>query len=146
MSRYRIAGSLAAAGVITLAVAWRLRRPLRACTPAEQGAPTAPASREAMVPPERPLEHLSVSAHFEATARTHPERIALRTATQSVTYRELLARAHAARAAQPPRGQSPRATLVPAPLTPATVATILGLFAHGTTVVALDPEMPGSRA
>ncbi|PRC57020.1 hypothetical protein C6A85_35670, partial [Mycobacterium sp. ITM-2017-0098] len=26
------------------------------------------------------------------------------------------------------------------------MATILGLFAHGTTVVALDPEMPGSRA
>lgn len=145
MSRFRIAGSLAAAGVIAAAVAWRLGRSDRTDA-AGPGARATPTPSLPPVPPERPLEHLSVTAHFEATARAHPERIALRTATQSVNYRELLAGAHATRAAQSPRGRSPRAALVPAPLTPATVTTILGLFAHGTTVVALDPEMPANRA
>lgn len=146
MSRFRVAGALAAAGVITLAAAWKLRRTGSTRTPAELCAHAVPSPRSATVPPERPLDHPSVAAHFEATARSRPDRVALRTATQSVTYRELLVQARAVRAAQPPRGQSAQAALVPAPLTPATVATMLGLFAHGTTVVALDPELPTRRA
>jgi acyl-CoA synthetase (AMP-forming)/AMP-acid ligase II/thioesterase domain-containing protein/acyl carrier protein len=147
MSRLTIAGAFAAAGVISLAVAWRRHRTGRARTAAaEPRAQATPSPIPAAPPPERPLEHLSVAAHFEATARTRPDRVALRTATRSVTYRELLAQAHAARAALPPHGQSPRAALVPATLTPSTVSGILGLFAHGTTVVALDPELPATRA
>lgn len=145
MSRFRIAAALAA-GVITLAAAWRLHRPDRTRTAAEPRARATPSPGTTTPAPERPLDHLSVAAHFDATARSRPERVALRTATRSVTYRELLAQARAARAALPPRGQSPQATLVPASLTPETVATILGLFAHGTTVVALDPELPTNRA
>ncbi len=146
MSRFRIAGSLAAAGAMVAAVAWLLRRRDLAQSAVERSSSAALAPGQPSVPPERPLEHPSVPAHFEATARIHADRVALRTAAQSVTYRELLAAAHATRTAQSQRGPSPRAALVNASLTPATVSTILGLFAHGTTVVALDPEMPANRA
>jgi acyl-CoA synthetase (AMP-forming)/AMP-acid ligase II/thioesterase domain-containing protein/acyl carrier protein len=97
------------------------------------------------IPPERPLEHRSVAAHFEATARNHPNRVALRTATQVSTYADLLDAACAAREGARRCGESPRAALVPGVLDAATVSTILGLIAAGTVVVALDPELPRNR-
>ncbi|BBY63561.1 hypothetical protein MHEL_18040 [Mycolicibacterium helvum] len=98
------------------------------------------------VPPERPLEYRSVAAHFESTAARHPDRVALHTATQAVTYGELFTAACAVREDAVPRGESPRAAVIPAALTPATVATILGLIASRTIVVMLDPELPRNRA
>lgn len=97
-------------------------------------------------PTERPIEYPSVAAHFEATASSRPDRVALRTATQTVTYRELLAAVHTARAAVPAPCAAPRAALLPAALTPDTVATILGLFGTLTVVVPLDPDIPDTRA
>lgn len=92
----------------------------------------------------RPIEYCSVAAHFEATASAHPDRIALHTATGVVTYAELFATACAVRDGAPRDGA--RAVLVPAALTPATVSTVLGLIAARAVVVALDPELPRSRA
>lgn len=97
------------------------------------------------VPAERPIEYRSVAAHFESTAHHHPDRVALRTPTQSITYADLLSAACAVRAHSPARGQASRAVLIPATLRPATVATILGLIASGSVVVALDPELPDNR-
>jgi acyl-CoA synthetase (AMP-forming)/AMP-acid ligase II/thioesterase domain-containing protein/acyl carrier protein len=101
--------------------------------------------KPAPVPPERPLEYRSVAAHFESTARRHPGRVALHTATHAVTYGDLFTEACAVHE-RAPRGDSRRAALIPAPLTPKTVATILGLIAARITVVALDPELPRNRA
>lgn len=147
MSRFRVAGSLAATAGLAVLAARHGRRPVPAARRAAgPGAP--PASGDGQppaVPPERPLEYASVAAHFDATARANADRVALRTAAQSTSYRQLLAAAHAARTAQSPLARLPRAALVPASLTPAAVSTILGLFAHGTTVVALNPEMPANR-
>ncbi|GAY17451.1 alpha/beta fold hydrolase [Mycobacterium sp. shizuoka-1] len=97
------------------------------------------------VPPQRPIEHRSVAAHFEWTAGRHPDRIALRTAAQAVSYGELFASACAVRTDTPPDGPTPRAALIPATLTPATVSAILGLIASRTVVVALDPELGNHR-
>ncbi len=92
---------------------------------------------------DRPLEYRSIAAHFAATAHSVPDRVALRTATDTVTYRELL---HAAQASRPRSGDALKAAVLPAPLTPPTVATALALFASGTPVVALDPATPQNRA
>ncbi|BBY58821.1 hypothetical protein MSAR_19570 [Mycolicibacterium sarraceniae] len=97
------------------------------------------------VPPERPVEYCSVAAHFESTAGLHPNRVAVRTATQAVTYGDLFTAACAAREVASEHGESPRVALIPAHLNPATIATILGLIAARTIVVALDPELPGNR-
>lgn len=111
--------------------------------PADAGTPSQPVPQ----PPaqdDRPLEHRSVAAHFAATARRRPDQIALRTASGSVTYRDLLGAA--LRWQTPPEGDQPRAAVLPASLTPGTVATVLGLFASRTPLVALDPAMPANRA
>lgn len=147
MSRIRFAGLLAVTGVLAVVMARAQRRP--DITPAgnERDAQEhVPAQPRAAVPPQRALEYPSVAAHFDATARTCPGRVALGTSAGSVTYGELLAAAHAARAAYPRQSPSPRAVLVPASLTPTTVATVLGLFAAGTAVVTVDPEMPANRS
>lgn len=96
--------------------------------------------------PDRPLEHRSVPAHFAATARRRPDQVALRTPAREVTYRELLGAAIAAADAAGSSDNGPaRVALLPAPMTPATASTVLGLFAAGTPVVALDPAMPENR-
>lgn len=60
-----------------------------------------------------------------------------------MTYRDLLGAA--LRWQTPPEGDQPRAAVLPASLTPGTVATVLGLFASRTPLVALDPAMPANR-
>ncbi len=143
MSRITIAGSLAAAALLAVAVAgWRRRDGHRH---AGTGAPAIGTPAPVVVPAERPLEHPSVASHFEATARGCAHRVALRFPARSITYGELLTAAHAARTLTPPADASPAAALVPGTLTPATVSTILGLFARGTTVVCLDDQMPPNR-
>ncbi len=72
--------------------------------------------------------------------------MALRAATQAITYGDLFTAACAVREGTLPCGELPRAALVPAALTQETVATILGLIAARTIVVALDPELPRNRA
>lgn len=64
---------------------------------------------------------------------------------QAVTYGDLFTAACAAREVASEHGESPRVALIPAHLNPATIATILGLIAARTIVVALDPELPGNR-
>lgn len=83
-------------------------------------------------------------AHFEATARHRPDRIAIRAATRTATYGELLASVHAL-AGSPPGPGERRAALLSASLTPATAATILALFASRTVLVAVDPALPQAR-
>lgn len=95
--------------------------------------------------PDRPLEHRCVPAHFAATAHHRPDRVAIRTATSTVTYRELLS-ATLASTRPRPAGSEPHAAMLSAPLTPSAVATVLGLFGSGIAVVALDPAMPQNRA
>jgi acyl-coenzyme A synthetase/AMP-(fatty) acid ligase len=108
-------------------------------------------------PAERPIEFHSVTAQFATTALRRRDQVALRAATQTVTYGELLSAARAlavteaaeatgAAATTTVGGAQPRAALIAAPLNPATVATILGLFATRTAVVALDPAVPANRA
>lgn len=112
--------------------------------PVGESTGTAPMQPIAQEPAQedRPLEHRSVAAHFAATARSRPDQVALRTATDTVTYRQLLG---AAQASPPCSGDGHCAAVLAAPLTPVTVATVLGLFACGTPVVALDPAMPANR-
>ncbi|AQA06816.1 hypothetical protein BVC93_28665 [Mycobacterium sp. MS1601] len=93
------------------------------------------------VPPERPIEFASVSAHFESTARARRDQTALRTPAGDISYGQLLAAAQGW--ALPTPGRT--AAMVDAPLDPATVAAILGLFAAGTTVVTVDPATPQNR-
>ena len=95
--------------------------------------------------PDRELAYRSVPAHFAATARARGDQTAFRTATEAVTYHELLSGAAAFAGAAPSPDTDWRAALFPAPMTPATVAAILGLFASNTPVVALDPAMPAAR-
>ncbi|TDO10056.1 acyl-CoA synthetase (AMP-forming)/AMP-acid ligase II [Mycobacterium sp. BK086] len=134
--------TIVAAGATILAATQirrhRTQRPTAVATPEYQPDP-------ASVPPERPLEYRSVAAHFEATAKSYPNRVALRTATQAVTYDDLFASACGVRDGARRCGQSPRAALIPGSLDAATVSTILGLIAAGTVVVALDPELPRNR-
>ncbi|MCF6388150.1 alpha/beta fold hydrolase [Mycobacterium sp. MBM] len=143
----RAAAALSAVATITalgVVLANRSRRRDASGAVGEDTA-SAPAQPIAQQPAQqdRPLEHRSVTAHFAATARQRPDRVALRTATDAVTYRRLLG---AAQASRPGAGDSDAAAVLSAPLTPATVATVLGLFACGTPVVALDPTMPANRA
>lgn len=107
------------------------------------GSPTD-SSVPVRVPAERPIEHRSVPAHFEATARSRPDRIALRTATHTVTYGQLLA-AMQAQTAATPGGTRPRAALVTADLAAPTVSKILGNFASKIAVVAVDRATPDNR-
>jgi acyl-coenzyme A synthetase/AMP-(fatty) acid ligase/thioesterase domain-containing protein/acyl carrier protein len=139
----RIGLPLVTAGAVAVAAtqAWQ-RRGQRAATEIPPDDIPQPAS----VPPERPLEYRSVAAHFESTVSRHPDRVALRTASGSVTYGDLFTAACTVRESAPTRGESPRAAVIPADLTPATVATVLGLIAARTVVVALDPELPRNRA
>jgi acyl-coenzyme A synthetase/AMP-(fatty) acid ligase/thioesterase domain-containing protein/acyl carrier protein len=95
----------------------------------------------APVPPARPIEFPSVPAHFEATAQTCPDRVALRTPTGDVTYAQLLATARQWARPLPAR----TAALVDAPMVAPTVAAIFGLFTAGTTVVTVDPATPPNR-
>ncbi|WP_167759405.1 alpha/beta fold hydrolase [Mycobacterium sp. PS03-16] len=97
-----------------------------------------------MNPDESPLEYRSVIAHVEATARRRPDSIAIRTATRSATYAQLLAAVHALTETPPEPGRR-RAALLSASLTPATAATILALFASRTVLVAVDPALPANR-
>lgn len=60
---------------------------------------------------DRPLEYRSIAAHFAATAHRIPDRVAMRTETDTVTYRELL---HAAQASRPRFGDTRRAAVLPA--------------------------------
>lgn len=142
MSRIKVAGWLVAAGILGV-VATHARRGDDRNKPAEPRAACPPVPTT--VPPERPLDHPTVAAHFEATARGCPERVALHFPARSVTYGELLAAAHAARGTATLSGGAPQAALVPGSLTAATVSLILGLFARGTTLVSLDAEMPPNR-
>ncbi|MDY6998159.1 MAG: alpha/beta fold hydrolase [Actinomycetota bacterium] len=135
------AGAILAGGAVTVAGV-RRRHPGHPQT-TTPGA--TPAGATHPVPPEHPLEHRSVAAHIDATARTHPDRVALHTASGQVTYGELLAGARAMQGAAPaPTGRA-QAALIPATLTPATVSTVLGLFAGPTTVVTIDPDLPANR-
>jgi acyl-CoA synthetase (AMP-forming)/AMP-acid ligase II/thioesterase domain-containing protein len=148
-SRTRRATILLAVTSVTLGAAVAAKRPRRrdATGPiAGSVDATTPSQPIAQAPgqDDRPLEHRSVAAHFAATARSRPNQAALRTATETVTYRDLLGAVLALQSR--PDGDEPRAAVLPAPLTPPTVATVLGLFASGTPVVALDPAMPANRA
>ncbi|MET0898795.1 MAG: alpha/beta fold hydrolase [Mycobacterium sp.] len=107
------------------------------------------------VPPERPIEYRSVSAHFEATAHARADQVALRTASETLTYRDLLSGMHrwttvVQRDPVSPDSGSPDsaspAVLVSASMDADTVSLILGMFAAGTTVVTLDPATPSNRA
>lgn len=131
----------AGAAAVAATQIWRRRGQRIAADVASPGFSPPPAE----VPPERPLEYRSVAAHFEATAGNHPNRVALRTGAQSVTYGELFSAACAVREGARRCGESPRAALIPGALDAATVSTILGLIAAGTVVVALDPELPRNR-
>ncbi|MDA2890928.1 alpha/beta fold hydrolase [Mycolicibacterium sp. BiH015] len=143
MSRIKFAGCLVAAGILVVLPLARHRAARTRPAAAEPHAfPTSPGSVPSDVPPERPLAHPTVAAHFEATARSRPGRVALHAAARSVTYGELLAAAHGTEA---PHDGARQAALVAGSLTPATVSVILGLFARGTTLVALDAEMPANR-
>lgn len=148
-ARIRRAAILVAVTSVTLTVAVLVTRSRRRGTtaqPAEPTAATTPAHPITQAPAQddAPLEHRSVPAHFAATARSRPEQVALRTTSESVTYRELLDAALASQ--RRPDADGPCAAVLPAPLTPQTVATVLGLFGSGTPVVALDPAMPANRA
>lgn len=109
-----------------------------------RGSSTTGSSVPVHTPPERLIEYRSVPAHFEATARSRPDRIALRTATHTVTYGQLLASAQAQTVATPV-GTRPRAALVTADLTAPTVSKILGMFASKIAVVAVDRATPDNR-
>ncbi|MHC9292745.1 alpha/beta fold hydrolase [Mycobacterium sp. LTG2003] len=111
---------------------------------ASRGSSTAGSSVPLRIPPERPIEHRSVPAHFEATARSRRDQVALRTATDTITYGELLAACNAQTAAAP-AGTPPQAALVTADLAAPTVSRILGLFASKIAVVAVDPATPDNR-
>ncbi|WP_422747154.1 alpha/beta fold hydrolase [Mycobacterium sp. WMMD1722] len=104
---------------------------------------TASTSRRAAHPPVRPLDFLSVPAAFEAVARTRLDQVAVRTATATASYGALLAAAHVV--ANDGLRDSKTAVLVPAVLRPATVSTILGLFASGAVSVLIDPALPQNR-
>lgn len=135
---------LAAVIILTAgaAIATMRSRTRGEATPDVAVAPAGPIP-QAPAQPGRPLEHACVPAHFAATAQARPEQIAIRTATSTVTYRELLS---ATLASTPPRPDgAPHAAVLSAPLTPAAVATVFGLFAAGIAVVALDPAMPQNR-
>lgn len=136
---------LAATPAISAAVT-RLRgrsRPGSAAA-AVRGAEPAIAHNRNTVPPERPIEYPSVSAHLAATAGARPDQIALRTATEAITYRELQT-AVDRWAGSRPRTLTAPAALVRAGLDGATVSMILGLFAARTTVVTVDPATPANR-
>lgn len=147
MSRIKFAGCLVAAGVLVAVPLTRHRanRMRHAAAEPHGAGPTIPACAPTEVPPERPLGHPTVAAHFEVTARHCPERVALRFPDRSVTYGELLAAAHLARDTATLPDDASQAALVPGNLTAATVSVILGLFARGTTLVSLDAEMPATR-
>lgn len=142
----------AAVILLTLGVAGLLtrsrRRPAPATATATATAPDHPVASGPItqLPAQvgRPFEHRSVAAHFAATARRRPDQIALRTATESATYRELLSAAIASSRSLPDP-DAPSVAVLGAPLAPTTVATLLGLFASRTPVVALDPAMPHNR-
>ncbi|MGW0159226.1 alpha/beta fold hydrolase [Mycobacterium sp. NPDC003323] len=146
--RLRRARTIGTALGVGAALAVGARRVTRRRSPVEAGTdtPTPPTGpvRQAPALGDRALEHPSVPAHFAATARQRGDQIAMRTATDAVTYRQLL-QAAAASVPTEPAGPHTPAALVSAPLTPATVATVLGLFAAKTPVVALDPAMPENR-
>ena len=137
--------TLCAAGAAAAAATqiWRRRNPP---STAEVSALTEHLPRPDSVPPERPLEYRTVAAHFESSVRRHPDRVALRTAALAVTYHDLFAAACAARDAVARGSGSRQAAVIPAALTPTTVATIIGLLASRTVVVALDPQLPRNRA
>lgn len=96
------------------------------------------------VPAERPIEYPSVNAHLAATADARGDHVALRTATEAITYREL-STAVQKWAGSRPQDRGCSAALVRASLDGATVSMVLGLFAAGTTVVTVDPATPANR-
>ncbi|MGU3497586.1 AMP-binding protein [Mycobacterium sp. C31M] len=143
-----VAGIAGTAAALALGTGWAIRSRRRGA-PTPKGlydaavGPSEPIRQDAAFP-DRDLAHPSVPAHFAATARARADQVALRTATEDVTYGQLLAAA--ASSARPgPSEPGPHAVLVPAPLTAPAVATVLGLFASGSPVVALDPAMPENR-
>jgi acyl-coenzyme A synthetase/AMP-(fatty) acid ligase/thioesterase domain-containing protein len=144
--RARTAGrALAGVMILTVGAGILSRSYRRAPSPVTDGAPDAAGPvPQAPALSDRPLEYRSVPAYFADTARSRPDQIAMRTPTEAVTYRELLGAAHAAAQAYPSEG-GPHAALVSAPLTPSAVATVLGMFACRTPVVALDPAAPANR-
>jgi acyl-CoA synthetase (AMP-forming)/AMP-acid ligase II/thioesterase domain-containing protein/acyl carrier protein len=103
----------------------------------------SPAQQE--VPPQRPLEFSSVAAHFEATAALRADQVALRTASGAVTYGELLTTVTRWAQVSPPQGALSPATLAVVSLDADTVSMVLGMFASGITVVAMDPATPDNR-
>ncbi|CAN5342686.1 hypothetical protein BH11ACT7_BH11ACT7_16280 [soil metagenome] len=136
--------------VISAAVAAaRSRRRARAVAAPPNAPPDkdAPPSFATVVsrPPERPIEYCSVPAHFEATALARPDQVALRTPSESVTYGGLLSAVKRWAAVRPTGGAGTPATVAVVSLNAATVAMILGMFAAGTTVVAMDPATPANR-
>jgi len=93
---------------------------------------------------DRPLDHRSVAAHFEATALRHPHRIAVRTGADTITYAELAIAARA-RALDLHDGDPARVALLTAEMSIDTVSTVLGLLSARMTMVALDPALPPAR-
>jgi thioesterase domain-containing protein/acyl-CoA synthetase (AMP-forming)/AMP-acid ligase II/acyl carrier protein len=133
---------------MSTALAWlRPRRRARQTTaPADHSEPAGARLGEPnSVPPERPIAYRSVSAHFEATAHARPDQVALRTASETLTYRDLLAGMHRWATVGRRDSRAP-AALVSASLDSGTVSLILGMFAARTTVVTLDPATPSNRA
>ncbi|MCK0174291.1 alpha/beta fold hydrolase [Mycolicibacterium sp. F2034L] len=133
---------------LVVARRWRRRRPPSGPDQQRHDPAAAPVVRDSggYSAPEvtgRPLEHPSVPAAFEAAALGRLDQIAIRTATETATYGALLAGAQAVAAAR--TAGTDGVVLVPAVLRPATVSTILGLFACGATSVMLDPALSENR-
>ncbi|MGB3482662.1 MAG: alpha/beta fold hydrolase [Mycobacterium sp.] len=142
-----LAWAILAATAAVFAVFWLRARAHRSTTTESTGQPVprTPDQRPP-VPPERSIEYRCVPEHFTATALAHPDRTALRIASDAITYGDLLTAMQRRTITPRPGDAAPTAALVTAPLDIATVAAILGLFASGTTLVTLDPGTPPNRA
>ncbi len=148
--RRRVLTLAGAAGVLLVGAGFIARRSRTGGAPVAGGIHDATVRRPGPIRqdpelPDRELSYRSVPAHFAATARARGDQTAFRTATEAVTYHELFSAAATFVGADPWPDTDRRAALLPAPMTPATVAAILGLFASNTPVVALDPTMPETR-
>ncbi|MFA5711603.1 alpha/beta fold hydrolase [Mycolicibacterium sp.] len=136
-----LSAELISVAIVAVPTFRHVRRALRSSTPTE------PADDSTATTPQytdSPLQFDSVAAQFAAVVQDQPDRIAVRTAADAITYRDLSA---AARfwAARMSTANDNQVVLLSAGLSPATVGAVLGTFSSTTVLVALDPGLPVPR-
>jgi amino acid adenylation domain-containing protein len=100
----------------------------------------------AFVPFPREAVGRSILDRFEAVARAHPDRPAVRTPAHALTYRELDGRASAiARAILRRTGPAPEPVALLLEHDAAAIAALLGALRAGRPYVPLDPRHPPAR-